>query len=248
MTRLIIFFVVAALLFSGAAGVSWYMQGSMTSPENEEKERPAKDGHGAAHGKIVKLESPRPLSRPSSSPDADRISQMAANLQAQQDSLKNREQYLATREKQLDLIHAEIKNEHKKLDGVRKAIEAEMALVQEKLESLEKRAGETEKDRQKAEVQMDEIRRSTLEINNLEAKNLKQVASIYDKMDPAAAAQSIQQMAEKGKIDTAVTILANMRERAAANLLGELSKEDATIATQLFDRMRYMKAPNNAQK
>ena len=45
------------------------------------------------------------------------------------------------------------------------------------------------------------------------------MAGIYDKMDPEAAAQSIQQMAEKGKIDTAVTILANMRDRQAANLL-----------------------------
>jgi hypothetical protein len=40
-----------------------------------------------------------------------------------------------------------------------------------------------------------------------------------------------------------VTIVANMRDRQAANLLGELSKLDAGIAAQVFERMRYLKTP-----
>ena len=92
------------------------------------------------------------------------------------------------------------------------------------------------------------MRRATLEVTDLESKNLKQVAGIYDKMDPEAAAQNIQQMTEKGALDTAVTILANMRDRQAANLLGELSKLDAGIAAQVFERMRYLKTPAKTAK
>jgi flagellar motility protein MotE (MotC chaperone) len=152
------------------------------------------------------------------------------------------------REKQLDLIHDDIKKDQKKLDAVRKEVEGELQLVQEKLDLLEKRTGEGAKDREKTEAQLSELRQATLEVTDLESKNLKQVAGIYDKMDPEAAAQNIQQMTEKGSLDTAVTIVANMRDRQAANLLGELSKLDAGIAAQVFERMRYLKTPAKKAK
>ncbi len=173
---------------------------------------------------------------------------MADTLQVQQESLRGREKHIADREKQLELIHEEIKQDQKKLDAVRKDIEAEMQLVQEKLELLEKRAGDSKDDRLKADAQLEDIRRTTLEINSVETKNLKQMANIYDKMDPEAAAQNLQQMTEKGKLDTAVAILANMRDRQAANVLGEISKQDPSVAVELFDRMRDMKAPVAAAK
>ena len=248
MSRMIKFFSIAVVLFSVAAAASWYLQGQQAPLENDEK--PVK--HAAEHprGKAAghDVPAPRLLPRSSGSPDADRFTQLAATLQTQQESLKNREQHLAVREKQLDLIHEDIKKDQKKLDAVRKEVEAELQLVQEKLDVLDKRTGEGAKDREKTEAQLEELRRTTLEVNDLESKNLKQVAGIYDKMDPEAAAQNIQQMADKGSLDTAVTILANMRDRQAANLLGELSKLDAGIAAQLFDRMRYMKTPAKTVK
>ncbi len=238
MSRMIKFFSVAVVLFSVAAVASWYLQGQQTPPEGEEA--PVK--HAAEHprAKATGHEAPTPrlLPRTTSSPEADRFTQLAATLQAQQDALKNREQHVVVREKQLDLIHEDIKKDQKKLDAVRKEVEGELQLVQEKLDLLEKRTGEGAKDREKTEAQLEELRRATLEVTDLESKNLKQVAGIYDKMDPEAAAQNIQQMTEKGALDTAVTILANMRDRQAANLLGELSKLDAGIAAQVFERMR----------
>jgi flagellar motility protein MotE (MotC chaperone) len=243
MSRMIKFFSIAVVLFSVAAAASWYLQGQQSPPENEET--PAKHTAERPHGKAAGHDAPAPrlLARTSSSPDADRFTQLAATLQAQQEALKNREQHVVVREKQLDLIHEDIKKDQKKLDAVRKEVEEELQLVQEKLDLLEKRTGEGAKDREKTEAQLNELRQATLEVTDLESKNLKQVAGIYDKMDPEAAAQNIQQMTEKGGLDTAVTILANMRERQAANLLGELSKLDAGIAAQVFERMRYLKTP-----
>jgi flagellar motility protein MotE (MotC chaperone) len=248
MSRLLKFFCIAVILFSLAAGVSWYLQGQ--GPATEHEEKPAKAAAEHSHGKAVASDAPapRPLPRTPVSPEAEKITAFAAHLEKQQESLKSREQQLTVREKQLDLIHEEIKKDQKKLDAVRKEVDSEMRLVQEKLETLEKQAGEGEKDRQKSAAQLEEIRQATLEVNGVESKNLKQVAGIYDKMDPEAAAQSIQQMTEKGMIDTAVTILSNMRERQAANLLGEISKQDSTIAVQLFDRMRFLKTPAKTSK
>ena len=137
MSRMIKFFSVAIVLFSVAAAASWYLQGQQTPPEGEEA--PVK--HVAEHprGKATGHEAPAPrlLPRATSSPEADRFTQLAATLQAQQDALKNREQHVVVRKKQLDLIHEDIKKEQKKLDAVRKEVEGELQLVQEKLDLLE---------------------------------------------------------------------------------------------------------------
>jgi flagellar motility protein MotE (MotC chaperone) len=248
MSRMLKFFAIAVGLFSLAAGVSWYLQDQGQAPSKEHEDKAAKVSEHPRGKSTAHEAAPRALPRTPVSPEAERITAFAATLEKQQEALRGREQHLTVREKQMDLIHDEIKKDQKKLDAVRKEIESELNLVQEKLDLLEKRTSEGIKDRQKAEAQLEEIRQATLEVGGLESKNLKQVAGIYDKMDPEAAAQSIQQMAEKGKIDTAVTILANMRDRQAANVLGELSKQDAGIAVDLFDRMRFLKTPANNKK
>jgi flagellar motility protein MotE (MotC chaperone) len=246
MSRMLMFCSIGVILFSLAAGTSWYLQYRQHQDDvpkvEDEKSAKAKD----AKTKDAAVD--RPLVRAPLSPDADRLTVMASTLQTQQQALKTREQQLTTREKQLDLIHDEIKKEHKKLESVRKQVDTEMQLVQEKIDLLERKSAEGEKDNQRHVAQVEEAKRVTLELNGMESKNLKQVAGIYDKMDADAAAQSIQQMVDKGKLDTAVTILACMRDRQAANLLGVISSQDATIATQLFDRMRYMKTTPSSPK
>lgn len=248
MSRMIKFFSIAVVLFGVAAAASWYLQSQQNAQDAEENpvKHVADRGRGKSAGRDAVA--PRVLPRASSSPDADRLTQLAATLQTQQESLKNREQHVVVREKQLDLIHEAIKKDQKKLDGVRKDVEGELQLVQEKLDLLEKKTGEGLKDREKTEAQLETLRQATLEVTAAESKNLKQVAGIYDKMDPEAAAQNIQQMTEKGSLDTAVTILANMRERQAASLLGELSKLDSGIAAQVFERMRFLKTPAKTNK
>ena len=249
MTRMILFLSIAIVLFSLAASASWYLQSKQTKDIDTPKVTEEKSTKPPANVTAKSDASPlRPLIRPPSSHEADRITQMAATLQQQQESLKTREQQLIVREKQIGLIHEEVKKEQKKLDAVRKEIQAELQIVQEKLELLEKRALDGDKERKLAEAHKEEIRRAMLEVNSLESKNLKHVASIYEKMDAETAAQSIQQMIDQGKLDMAVTIVAHMRERQAAGVLGELFKLDASVAGQLFERMRLMKSPTVAPK
>jgi DNA repair exonuclease SbcCD ATPase subunit len=250
MSGMIKFLSVAVIMFSVAAGVSWYMQNQQTPPGNDGEEKAAKGPAEHVHVKPASVETalPRPLLRPSASPEAERLTGMAVSLQRQQEALKNREKALAEREKQIDLAHEEIKKDQKKIDAIRKEVEAELQLVQEKLEVLEKRVGETRENIQRANVTLEEAKSVSLELGGVETKNLKQMANIYDKMDSEAAAQNILQMVEKGKLDTGVAILANMRDRNAANILGEISKQNTDVAVQLFDRMRYLKAAGSEKK
>ncbi len=248
MSRLFLFFVIAIVLFSAAAGVSWYLQGSGQPAAKEPEEKTVKaepvKGKPVLHEPVA----PRPAPRGPVSPEAEKITAFASSLEKQQDALKGREQLVAQREKQLDLIHDEIKKDQGKLDAIRKDVENELALVQEKLDLLDKRTAQAEKERRNTTEQLEEVRKASLQLDSLETKNLKQLASIYDKMEAETAAQSILQLADKGKLDTAVTIISNMRERNAAALFNELFKQDATIGVQLFDRIRYLKTPTGAGK
>jgi flagellar motility protein MotE (MotC chaperone) len=249
MSRMIMFLSIAVILFSLAASASWYIQYRQqqetdTNAAKSGDEPPAK-GLLADGAKKGSEPTPlRPLLRPTPSPETDRIAQMAATLQQQEEMLKGRETQLGVRQKQMDLIHDEVKKEQKKLDEVRKEIKGEMQLVMEKLDLLDKKVLEFERDRQKVEADKAELRQAQFETNGTEAKNLKQLAEIYDKMDAEAAAPIIVQMVESSKLDMAVTILAGMGKRQAATLLGEISRQDPTIAVQLFDRMRQRKLPS----
>jgi len=263
MTKLIKLLSFAVILFSAAAGGSWYLQ--FQKQQAEAKDAPAdaaKSAHGSApHGAAThapKAEpaptktaahkpeaeaAPRPLPRPATSIETDRITQMAASLQQQQVTLKKREDYLQNREKQIEIVHQEVIKEQKKLDGVRKEIQAELQLVSEKLELAEKRLAEGDKQKQKIEVQKEDVQNAVLQISAVENKNIKQLATIYDKMETEAASASIQQMVDQGKLDMAVSILSHMRDRQAAGLLGDIAKQDPDIAVRLFDRMRTVKTP-----
>src|SRR5947209_6137300 len=116
MSRLIKFFAVAVGLFALAAGVSWYLQGQGQTPSKDGEDKAAKAGGDRPRGQatIHEVAVPRPLPRTPVTPEAERITTFAANLEKQQEWLKNREQHLAVREKQLDLIHEEIKKDQKK--------------------------------------------------------------------------------------------------------------------------------------
>jgi flagellar motility protein MotE (MotC chaperone) len=248
-SRMIKLLSIAVILFSVAASASWYMQykqyADSESPKMAEPKTPkavsAKAGGADANA-------PRPLSRPPATVETDRIAQFSSTLHQQQAALTSREQQIVMREKQMDLIHLDIKSEHKKLDGIRKEIQTELALVQEKLELLEKRAAEFDKKVQQLTRDSEELDGKKTEISGLEVTNVKKLATIYDKMDPEAGAQGIEQMVEKGKLDMAVIILSNMGQRQAAGLLSEVSKQDPGIAVQLIDRMRFYKTSQTSPK
>ena len=249
MSQLIKLLSIAVILFSLAASASWYLQYQKSAEPEEPQKTGAKNVKAPTKGSST--DSPpatTPLVRPPIGGDGDRLAQFSSSLQQQQELLKARENHLATREKQMDLIHVEIKKEQQKLDGVRKEIQAEFLLVQEKLELLEKKSAEMDSKRLQITRASEELDGKVTEIGGIEMANAKKLANIYEKMEPDLGAQGIGEMIDKGKLDMAVIILSNMSERQAAGLLGEVSKQDPGVAVQLIDRMRYYKTARGTPK
>jgi flagellar motility protein MotE (MotC chaperone) len=117
------------------------------------------------------------------------------------------------------------------VDKKRKAAEAELEIARKALDS-EKVA---------VNKNLDEIKKRQTEIDSGEKKNLDKLATIYDSMPAENAAKILQQMADSGKLDTAVKVLAQMKERQASKVLAEM--QDASLAAQLVEKMRAIKRP-----
>ena len=253
MNRTVIGLIVALVLFSVSAGVSWYLQPAAV-PETEK--RTEKDNLANAtvhHGEKLPKETPveattssRPTIRPGREPDSDYLSKLAADLEQQSDAIKRREQGFTTRQKNIDLVYKEILKEQRRIDGVRKEVEEEMKLLTEKTEAVERRVGEARLQGVKLTEQNKELRQTMLEVEDAERSRVKQMASFYDTMEVEKAAPTFQEMIDNGKLDMAVKILANMKDRQASKLLAQLPNQ--TLAVQLLDRLKGLRSTPTAKQ
>jgi len=245
MSRMIVLLSVVILLFGLAAGGSWYLQ-SMQNKEKEGEAPKAEEKPAKSHapGKNASFEGPaKSLIRPAATNDTERLTQLASALQQQKDQLELRTKEIGVREKQMDIVHAEIKKEHKKLEALRKEIQVELANVQEKLDLLDKRTADGNATIKTIAAAKAELAEKVTEYDTQELANIKAQIKTFEKMDPEAAASVITEMSNSGKLDTAVKILAQMRDRQAAAIFAELAKDDTKLPSQIFGRMLTLRQP-----
>jgi flagellar motility protein MotE (MotC chaperone) len=178
----------------------------------------------------------RPAARPPVNPEVDNAAQLANSLRSQMDALRTREQQFAARQKSLEVISQDFHQEKAAMDELRKQLNEELRGLTERIESLERKAGEVDQERKQLSDQNRELKESQLRVEDSEKASIKRLAAVYDSMDADAAAQHLQQMADTGKIETAVKILNSMRERQAAKVLAQFPGH--TTVVQLLDKMR----------
>jgi len=250
MTRMIALLVVVIILFAAAAGGSWYLQMQNAKDSDgpqvteEKSAKSAKSGVASAGKQNARDNATNlPLIRPASTSDADRLSQLALALQQQKSSLETREKEVGVREKQMDIVHNDIKKEQKRLEVVRKEIQGELVVVQEKLELLEKRSLEGVSERKVVESKKKELDESIVNLDVQKWTNLNKQIKTFEKIDAEQAAVVVVQMVDQGNFDTAVSILSQMRDRQGAAIFAEITKQDPKLASQLFEGTLRIKTP-----
>ncbi len=248
MGRIIALAAVALVLFAASAGVSWYLRQSYPGHTTEANggeptaKAPAKSPAGPAAGAgLAPAGEMRPAVRPQYNPEAEGAVQLATNLSRQMEALRTREQQFAARQKSLEMIYLDIRGERAMLDELRKQVAQEAKAVDDRLAVVERRAGEVAQQKQDATDQVKEMKKTMTEFEGVEGERIRQMAAMYDVMAPENAAKILQQMADTGSIDTAVKVLASMKERQAARVLAELP--DPNAAAQLLERMKGLKRP-----
>lgn len=174
-----------------------------------------------------KEKEPRPLPKadPAVSPPGPDLT--AAGRAAALD----REARMDRRQAQMGVVARDLVSEREAVDALVRQVAAEVARTAAR---ASERATEVE-------AKSADAQKKTVELDAVERKNIERMATMYDSMAPESAAPILKQMADSGRMDTAVKILAQMKERSAARVLAELS--DPTLAAQLLDKMRLLKRP-----
>jgi flagellar motility protein MotE (MotC chaperone) len=230
---------VIVVLFGLSAAASWFLRQAQVISADHGEISVAENGPKSPGSHGVTASAPtemRPAVRPSVNPEVDNAAQLANSLRTQMDALRTREQQFTARQKSLELICQDIHLEKSAMDELRKQMNEELRGLTERIESLERKSGEVDQKRKQLSDQNKELKESQLRVEDSEKASIKRLAAVYDSMDADAAAQHLQQMADTGKIETAVKILNSMRERQAAKVLAQFP--DRTTVVQLLDKMR----------
>jgi flagellar motility protein MotE (MotC chaperone) len=253
MKRFLVYGLAGTMLFAASATVSLWSQQQQAKAKG--KAEPDSEGHATRAGTKEKEsgksghegskseggEELRPLVRSSGPPNAEETARLANSLRDRMKAVREREEQVGSRQKQLELIYQDIRGERNVLDELRKQVADEMKALNAKLDTVDHKFGELEQQRQSVSKSQADVQKQRTDIDTSERKNIDRMATMYDSMQPDSAARILQQMADNGKLDTAVKLLAQMKERQAAKVLAELS--DASLAAQLLEKMRNLKRP-----
>jgi flagellar motility protein MotE (MotC chaperone) len=151
-------------------------------------------------------------------PGEERVVSLARALQEETARTRARQTETAERERFLSQLLAEIRHEKAAAERIRDE-------AARRLEALKK-----------ARAALD----SKLEvIGQVENKNLKKMAQMYDKMPSESAAQILGEMVRTGEETTAIKILYLMTDRQAARVLAAITP--AEQAAEITKRLRLLK-------
>lgn len=244
MGKLIIVGVVAVVLFALSAGLSFFLKQAGHEGDGDGSagptaaERPPK----GTLPKGVTPPSPTDLKstvRAPFQPEGEAAVSMSLALSDRQERLKAQEQSLAVRKKLLETIQDDLRKEGVGIEVQKKDIKALLKEMEQQVAVMEARAAEIEEKRLQSAVQEKGLKKTMVEFAGVEQDRAKQMAAMFDNMDPEEGAKTLQQLADTGELDLAAKILSLMQERKAARIL--VAVPDRGVVVQLLDKLKVLK-------
>jgi len=166
----------------------------------------------------------------------------AMSLKNQEDKLNQREQAAQQQEYRLGLVQADLQQEQKAIvslgDDVKRQIESANQLLTRIIDAKNKLDGE----RQRTNDELKQFQDAQTKMDASEEQNLKKLSTWVQGMDAATAANLIKTMADNGKMDVAVRLLANFEEREASKVLAALNNPE--LMAELADKFRTLQRPS----
>jgi flagellar motility protein MotE (MotC chaperone) len=251
--QLLIVGATSLILFAVSATASffWQQKSKPTAPSEPAKAIATHKDTGSAGTMAAPAtapsapdESPRVAVRPAYNAGTEEIARMTSELRARLLAVREREEQLNARKKQLELIQEDIRGERTALDELRTQVKNEMEALNEAIQNVEKQRSSLDEERQKISQSTQEMEGRVVQLQKEEQDNLKKMSGMYNSMAPDSAARILQNLADTGKMDTAVRVLGLMQDRQAAKVLAEIT--DAGLAAQLIDKLKGLRrAPAN---
>src|SRR5262249_27846866 len=135
--------------------------------EKEAAAKPARETAKADGGEDL-----RPVIRPSGPPSAEETVRIANSLRDRMKAVREREEQVTSRQKQLELIYQDIRGERNVLDELRKQVADEMKVLNDKMASVDRKSGDLEQQRQSVTKSMADVQKKQFDLEGTERKNI----------------------------------------------------------------------------
>lgn len=219
MKNFLILGLLALTLFSVSAALSiWLNQSKQTEADKDKKEKDPEK----VTAKTSKGGDPREEPKP-----AGKVDLPPTGTEAARKDLLRQQDAAARRADRIDLVVRDLQTVREANESLLRQVTTELKLA---AAEVAKAAAATATEATKPKAPPADLP---------DPKNLARMATAYEAMAPETAAALIKEMADKGQMDLAARVLAQMKERNVANVLGALN--DPALGTELTGRVLKLK-------
>ena len=169
---------------------------------------------------------------------AEEVFRYAASNRTRSELLKKREESLEKDRARLKLVFDDIRGEKRELEGLQAQVEGKIQAAEILLNQIIQEREQTTKEREDAKQDIENLKKTQTEYEELEVDNLKKMSRVFQSMSPEKAAEYMRELANDGKISMAVKLLANFEEREASKILEAM--DDSALVVQLIDMSRLL--------
>jgi len=145
---------------------------------------------------------------------SNEIANMLKEIEEEKRAYEKRKELLDYKEKVLESVRADLETERKELDALKQELNKILDVVS---------------------TQKVELKKETIQLDEIESKNIKKLAAVYGGMKPEKAAMIIKEMDE----ETAVKLLTMMDGKSSARILESV---DLNLAVKLSERLKLLKS------
>ncbi|MCA9075331.1 MAG: hypothetical protein KDA93_09880 [Planctomycetaceae bacterium] len=252
MRNALLMIVFGGIAFAASAAGSWFLQTQATEeaepataeslfdppPLPVDESTPNTDS-ATSDGDLPVAVRPRPMS-------VEDILQFGLGLNKREKLLNQREESLRQEEQRLQLALADIHGEQQNLEAMHTKLQGQVAACESLLTQVNEARDELLSERQDAEQELKEFSEVRLEATEQERQNIKRMSEWFQGMDSDKAAGALKELANDGKTDLAVQLLANFEEREAAKILSAL--DDYALMVELAERFKDLKRPEKKER
>ncbi|HVJ66805.1 MAG TPA: hypothetical protein VM510_02405 [Caulifigura sp.] len=175
---------------------------------------------------------PRPVS-------VEELLRYSLGLKSRETAISGREKDLERRQAQVNIALTDIQGEQHELDGLRRQVKDQISAVDNLLVKLAEERQKFESDKAKAAEELKKYDTVKKDDDVAQRDNVKKMSAWFQAMEPEKAAGLLKGLANEGKMDLAVQLLANFEEREASKVLAAI--DDTTLTVELAEAFRTFK-------
>jgi hypothetical protein len=175
---------------------------------------------------------PRPVS-------VEELLRYSLGLKSREAAIDGKEKNLERRQAQVNIALTDIQGEQHELDGLRRSVKDQITAVDNLLARLAEERQSFQAEKTKAEEEMKKYDTVKQDDDVAKRDNVKRMSAWFQGMEPEKAAGVLKSLANEGKMELAVQLLANFEEREASKVLAAI--DDTQLTVELAEAFQSFK-------